>query len=431
MLITKLLKRLGTTPARDGLLSKINEQLDFKESAPLSIGIECEFGLVDVDTFVPVHQAPEIVCKAKDTSLHPELFQHMIELTTGVCASVQEAERDLAAGLRRLEPHLQQHNAAIVGVGSLPLLMLGQARPVENERYRVLREMRQQMCKRFTTLGMHIHLGMPDTLSCIRYHNFYMRFLPHILALSANSPFEEGNDTGFDSMRPSVTESLPTGGPPYQFASWHDYKNLCRALAKSKSITDLKDLWWDLRPCPRFGTLEIRICDQPSTLAEVTAIAAFVHCLGLWFAEHQGWLEELPRPNAWLMRENKWRAMRYGLDADIVVNNLGDTRPLKGDILQWMERLGPLFEERQYQRYRDMLMSVIERGNGASRQRSVLRSKGSLEAVYAHAIEEIKCGHPLWDEPFSSPEAIPLAAARPAPPYGNNHMAQGIGIWWI
>jgi glutamate---cysteine ligase / carboxylate-amine ligase len=429
MLMKKLLRRFGKPAAPEDTLSKINAQLEFKKSEALSLGIECEFGLVNARDFTPVGAAPDIVSRIGDASVQQEIFSHMIEVTTGTCSSIQEAEFDLAAAIRLLEPHLQRHDAELVGAGSLPLLKLGDAQPVETPRYQMLRETRQHMCQRFTTLGMHIHLGMRDALSCIRYHNFYMRFLPHMLALSANSPFEEGRDTGFDSIRPSVTESIPTGGPPYYFSSWHDYQNLCRALARSRSITDLKDLWWDLRPCPRYGTLEIRICDQPSTLAEVAAVGAFVHCLGLWFAEHQDWMEEMPRPSAWLMRENKWRAMRYGLDADIVINNTGDTRALKDDILQWLERLRPVFESRQYQPYRETLLDIVQNGNGAARQRRIWKATGSLEAVYARAIEERKRGLPMWDDP--APPKAGLAEAEPVSHHYHHHMAQGIGVWWL
>ncbi len=428
LILEKIFKPFKRQP-EDSTLAKINRQLLFLKSAPLSLGVECEFGIVDKNTCAPAPVALDIVRQAKHPNIQHELYQHMIEITTGVCNNVQEAEQDLNARLAQITAQLPAHNAALVGAGSLPLLSQAQVTPTETERYKLLRESRQELYRRFTTLGMHIHIGMEDTQSCIRYHNFYMRFLPHLLALSASSPFEEGRDTGFDSIRPSVTESMPIGGLPYQFTNWQEYKSLCRALARSNSISDLKDMWWDIRPCPRYGTLEIRICDQPATLAEAAAITAFVHCLGHWFAEHQGWLDDMPRPANWRMRENKWRAMRYGLSAELVSDNFGETRTIREDITQWIDRLEPFFEKLGYQTYRDTLRGIVEHGNSAMRQRRVFETEGTFQAVYAHAAEELLAGRPLWEKlkPVVEPA---LADPTPLNQYQYPHyLAQGYGLW--
>jgi len=394
----KILKFFGKKP-RDGndLVAKIAKQLIFEKSTPLTLGVECEFGLVDLPSCNPLNVALEIVKDINNPAVQHELYQHMIEISTGVCATVQQAEKDLNDRLNLIRAKLPGYNASILGIGNLPSLTPEQLVQVETDRYKSLRERRKALYERFTTLGMHIHIGMRDRASCIRFHNFYMHLLPHLLALSASSPFEFGRDTGFASIRPSVTESVPIAGLPYHFDSWQSYHDLCIAMAQAGSITDLKDLWWDLRPCPRYGTLEIRICDQPATLAEVAAISAFVHCLGHWFAEHQSWLDEVPRPNSWLMRENKWRAMRYGLDANIVMNSEGGTAPIRQDILQWVERLQPFYKKFGYRPYQATLMAILEKGNSAERQRRIFQATNSLEAVYAHCIEELVQDTPQWE----------------------------------
>jgi len=394
----KILKLFGKKSHEENdLVAKIVRQLVFEKSTPLTLGVECEFGLVDLPHCNPVNVALEIVKDINDPSVQHELYQHMIEISTGVCATVQQVEKDLNGRLGLIRARLPGYNAAILGIGNLPSLTPEQLAQVETDRYKSLRERRKALYERFTTLGMHIHIGMRDRASCIRFHNFYMHLLPHLLALSASSPFEFGRDTGFASIRPSVTESVPIAGLPYHFDSWQNYSDLCIAMAQAGSITDLKDLWWDLRPCPRYGTLEIRICDQPATLAEVVAISAFVHCLGHWFAEHQEWLDEVPRPNNWLMRENKWRAMRYGLDADIVTNSEGGTIPIRQDILQWIERLQPFYKKFGYRPYQATLMAILEKGNSAERQRRVFQATNSLEAVYEHCIDELAQGVPQWE----------------------------------
>lgn len=436
LLLEKIFKPLKAPfkrqPAEDNVFAKINRQLLFSESEPLSLGVECEFGIVNRDTCLPAPLGLDIVKGAKHPGVQHELYQHMIEITTDVCKNVQEAEIHLNDRLSRITPHLAAHDAMLVGAAVLPMLKQSQVTPTETERYKQLRETRQELYRRFTTLGMHIHIGMKDTQSCIRYHNFYMRFLPHLLALSASSPFEESRDTGFASIRPAVTESMPIGGMPYQFENWQEYKGLVRAMTRSGSISDLKDMWWDIRPCPRYGTLEIRICDQPATIAEVAAITAFVHCLGHWFAEHQGWLDDMPRPASWRMRENKWRAMRYGLDADIVADDFGDVRPLREDISQWIDRLEPFFEKLGYQQYRDTLKDILAHGNSADRQRRALAAEGNFKAVYAHAAAELAAGHPLWDQPEAAKEQElpPAAELAEIKPYQYPHyLAQGYGLW--
>ena len=383
--------------ASNDVLSQIDQQLVFQKSQSLTIGVECELGIVSTDTYDPAHIGSDIIKSLSNPFIHYEHAQHMIEITTGVCQSVQQVEKDLADRISKILPLLPQNQVAMLSIGNLPLLLPEQVKILKTDRVKELHEKRQSLHERFSTLGMHIHIGMKDTSSCIRFHNFYMHLLPHLLALSASSPFELGRDTGFASIRPTVTESAPIAGLPYKFNNWQDYKELCRAMVHSGSITNMKDIWWDIRPCPHYGTLEIRICDQPPTMAEVLAISAFVHCLGHWFNEHQNWLDEIPRPNNWLMRENKWRSMRYGLDASIVTNNDGDTKPIKDDILQWIERLQPFYKKFGYRQYQATLVGILEKGNSASRQRRVFKATRSLKAVYEHCIEELNHGSPLWD----------------------------------
>ncbi|HYD17646.1 MAG TPA: YbdK family carboxylate-amine ligase [Patescibacteria group bacterium] len=428
MLLLKKIMKPFQRPQEEDILARINRQLMFSRSEPLSLGIECEFGIVDAATCAPKPVALGIVKQANDPAIQHELYQHMIEITSDVAGNVKDAVAKLNDRLSVIMAPLPAHSAALIAAGSLPLFNQSQAVPTETERYKLLRETRQELYRRFTTLGMHIHIGMSDTQSCIRYQNFFLRFLPHLLALSASSPFEEGRDTGFDSIRPAVTESMPTGGPPYQFESWQEYKDLCRSMARSNSISDLKDLWWDIRPCPRYGTLELRICDQPATMAEVGAIAAFVHCLGHWFSEHQQWLDDMPRPAAWRMRENKWRAMRYGLDAEIVADNFGTVRPLREDIAQWVERLAPIYERLGYEQYRDTLEAVLANGNSAQRQKRVYAAEGNFEAVYRHIAMETAAGHPLWEKLAPVMEELP--EPTPLNHYQYPHyLPQGYGLW--
>ena len=397
--LDKLLGLFKISPAEqppEDAVSAINSQLVFQNSELLTIGVECELGLVDAGTFEITHTAAGVINKAASKNIKVEHGQHMIEVTTGVCQSIQQVEIDLRESIEKIKTALPD-NTKLIGTGSLPLLDTKSVLIIDNERCAELKEKRQILYERFATQGMHMHLGMSNAHTCIRFQNFYMHLLPHFIALSASSPFENGYDTGLDSIRLTITESLPVAGIPYQFKNWQDYKDICNSMARCGSIRHLKDLCWDIRPCPHYGTLEIRIFDQPATLAEVSAIAAFVHCLGHWFNEHQDWLDEMPRPSNWRMRENKWRAMRYGLDADLVINNSGDTKPIRADIENWHERLKPFYDRLGYGRYGETLLNILAKGNGASRQRHAFRKAGTLQAVYALAIHELEKDQPIWD----------------------------------
>jgi carboxylate-amine ligase len=199
---------------------------------------------------------------------------------------------------------------------------------------------------------------------------------------------------------------------PYSFHNWQEYINLCRAIYRAESIQNLKDLWWDLRPSPRYGTLEIRICDQPATLMEGLAITAFVHGVALWFQEHQSWLEEMPRPNMWRLRENKWRAMRYGMKAELVRNNQGETRPISEDIELWTERFLPFVEHYNYQTYLDMLEKIMSRGNSAERQQRMWAKTHDLTAIARFNCDEFAAQSPLWERCESAGSA-PADQERP------------------
>ncbi len=380
-------------------LKDIDQQLVFVKSKPLTLGVEFELALLDAQTLKPAHIAEEVMVEANHPAFKKELYRHMVEMTTvDICSSVHDVKKQMSASLKLLLDVTDKRGLLVTGTGRPPSIQLSECLRVADERYDYLQEGRKVLNQRFGTLGMHIHIGMESSEKCTRYHNFYMHFLPHMIALAASSPFEDGQDTGLASIRPTIAESLPVAGMPYSFGTWSEYVALCHAMFRAGSIRNLKDLWWDLRPSPRYGTLELRVCDQLSNLGEAVAIVAFVHALGLWFDHNQSWLDEMPRPSTWRLRENKWRAMRYGIDAQLVVNKLGDTQSLADDIGKWLERIAPQIEELGYQDYRDTLLAMLARGNSAKRQQALWAATGSLEDVARFNCRELRHGMPLWDD---------------------------------
>ncbi len=380
------------------LYKEIDKQLSFAASDPLSLGVEFELALINAETLLPVHEGPALVAEMASPRIKEEGLQHMIEVTSGIGQTAGDTEKQLRDEIEKLTQACQKRGFVLTGTGRPPTIKTGDTLGTNNDRSNRLAEERKILRDRFGALGMHMHLGMKTPEQCVLYNNFFMHFSPHLIALSASSPFEEGVFTGLASMRPAAAESMPIAGVPYYFQDWRDFTHLCRAMYRAGSIQKLKDLWWDQRPSPQYGTLEIRVCDQPATLAESMAILAFVHLLAHWFQEHQSWLDEMPRPNVWRLRENKWRAMRYGLDAKLVINNQGETRPLCDDIKIWLERLQPFIAGLDYGKYVDMLNGIMTRGNSAQRQQRLWKTSRSIEAVMKFNCDEFAAQMPLWDK---------------------------------
>lgn len=378
----------------------IDEQLVFKPSEHLTLGVEMELSVLDRATHRIAHEAQFAIDTLQSPHVHQEGAEHILEITTGVCRNVNEAETQLRELAKNAAALLEDRNAVLSGTGRPALYHNHEARLVRSPRYDDLNQRVQSLYRNFCRMqGMHVHIGMRSAEECIRNHNFFVHFLPHILALSASTPVENEVDTGLASLRAAMLESLPIAGLPYHFSNWHEYQSLCLAMETAGSIRSLKDLWSDLRPCPRYGTLEIRIADQPATMAESMAIVAFIHGLAQWFEEHYNWLDEMHRPSGWRMRDNKWRAMRYGLDGELIVNNQGDTRGMKEEILNWINRLEPYMTRNRYGPHMKVLRDMVLRGNSAQRQRRVLAAtNGDMAALSDFNRREWQNGAPLWDE---------------------------------
>lgn len=369
----------------------------FQPSKPLTLGVEIELQMIDPTTSDLTPRAEELLKAAAHLpNIQPEFYLSTIEINTGICATVQDVATDLQQSIHGLREVADPLGIAFSATGVHPFAKYADAAISPTARYRDMIDRNQWMTRRMTVYGLHVHLGMESGEDCIRFNNFFMFFLPHLLGLSASSPFWQGTDTGLSSCRPTTYEALPTAGQPYQVSSWHDFERLYETLKKCGSVRTLKDLWWDLRPSPGYGTLEIRVCDGCATLSETLAVTAFIHLLAHWFADHGSWLETVASPPRWLSRENKWRVIRYGLDAELVMNTDGKTKLLREDIQEWIEKLQPYTERFGYQAYMRDVLAILQRGTSSERQRKKLQQTGSLEEVVQYNIEEFSRGTPLW-----------------------------------
>jgi carboxylate-amine ligase len=373
--------------------------ITFRSAGVLTLGVEMELQLIDPDTLYLAPKAEELLKALSGyAKVKPELYRDMIEIVTGKCNNAFEIEKDLNETVTKLDAACRKLGITLSGTGSHPLSGYDDGGIFPSERYNDLIDRNQWLTRQWKVYGLHVHIGMESGDDCIRFNNFFMQLLPCLLALSNSAPFWQGKDTGLATCRPSIYEALPTAGLPYYVQSWQEFSYLCTTLRECRAIKSLKDLWWDLRPSPEYGTLEIRVCDVPATITEAAAITAFIHALAHWFRHHGGWLHQIPQPPHWLMRENKWRVIRHGLAADLVTSPHGENRPVREEIMKWLEKIAPYSDELGYTYYMDIIANICEKGTSSTRQRAIFERCKSLEAVVKHNIEEFEHGMPLWDD---------------------------------
>ena len=249
------------------------------------------------------------------------------------------------------------------------------------ERYLELVERMQWMARRMQIFGVHVHVGVRAPEKAIPIVNALCQYIPHFLALSSSSPFWVGCDTGLASSRTKIFEGMPTAGLPYQLADWAQFEEYMETLISTKSIESVREVWWDVRPHPDFGTVELRICDGLPTLDEIGAVAALAQCLVEQFDTQLDRGYTLPTPASWVLRENKWRASRYGLDADIVVDEKGTVRPVRQAIVDLVEELRPTAKRLDCEAELADVLRVLDVGASYQRQRAVAAAHdGKLRA---------------------------------------------------
>ena len=208
------------------------------------------------------------------------------------------------------------------------------------QRYAELVEQMQWLVRRIQTFGVHVHVGIRDGNKAIPIVNALAAYLPHFLAITASSPFWCGYDTGLASSRSVTFGALPTAGPPHRLANWEQFEDYMDTLLRAGTIRSIKEVWWDIRPHPDFGTVEIRMSDGVPTLREVGMVAALSQCLVQLFDSQLDRGYTLPCPSSWVVRDNKWRATRYGLDAIVITDEAGATAPLRDELFELLAAAG-------------------------------------------------------------------------------------------
>ncbi len=382
----------------------MSEGIAFAHSPKLTLGVEVELQILDWKTHDLcsgsrrlLHQLSKS-SKLEHASIKPEIFQSMIEINTGVCDTVAHVRHDLVNALTQLRAAGESLGLEFASAGTHAFGSYKDRVVFPSERFRYLLERNRFLARRLVIFGLHVHLGMPDGDTAIAMMNAVLAKAPCFLALSASSPFWRADDTGLASSRTTVFEAMPTAGTPPTCERWADFERHVEVLVSSRSIESLKDLWWDVRPSPGYGTLEVRICDALPTVSETVAVVALMQAYLAWCQDRRRGGHRFPPPPTWLLRENKWRATRWGTDAELVVDDRGTVRPLRAEVERMLVDCEPYAAKLGCANDMRRVAEMLERGPSYRRQREVFRGTRSHAAVMQSLAHELVSDEPVvWD----------------------------------
>ena len=375
-------------------------QVDFAASERSTVGIEWELMLVDPATGDLVGRGPQIIA-ALDTDSDPatrftataELLTNTVELTSGVGRDVPEAVADIADAIAAVRGVSEPLGVELMCAGSHPFAQWFDQAVTDKTRYHTLIERTQWWGRNMMIWGVHVHVGVEDGRKVMPLIRALSSYLPHMQALSASSPFWAGERTGYASNRALVFQQLPTAGLPWPLDTWEEYEAYLDDMVRTGIMEDATEVRWDIRPAPRWGTIEVRACDGVSNLAELASMAALTQTLVEHFSRELDAGRPLPALQPWYHRENKWRAARYGLDAELIVDRTGLERPVVAHLEETLDDLLPIAAELGCRAELEGVRTTLTAGASFQRQLRVADdADGDLRAVAAHLIREFRTG---------------------------------------
>ena len=359
----------------------------FQKSAALSLGVELELQLVNTHDYDLAPYAEDMLRLMAKVPLPgavvPEMTSSMIEISTGVCHSSSEVLGQLSQIRDALVKSADKLNIAVVGGGTHPFQQWHERRIYDKPRFRELSELYGYLSKQFTIFGQHVHVGCPDADTALLTLHRMSRYIPHFIALSASSPYVQGQDTAFDSARLNSVFAFPLSGRAPFALTWDDFTVFFDKMTRTGVVKSMKDFYWDIRPKPEFGTIEIRVFDTPLTVERATALAGFVQSLASWFMHEQPFM---PSEDDYLVYTyNRFQACRFGLDAVYVDPANGGHMPLREHILMTMSQIERHAASVGASAGIHLLRSSVERGENDARW---LREKQGEEHLLAEVIRQ-------------------------------------------
>lgn len=360
--------------------------MDFKPSSAFSLGVEIEFQILDGENYALVPFGPMLLEQAPQMlrpRLSLEFIKSILEIQTGICADLRDVENDLLQTCALAEELAAEHNFLLYAASLHPFARAAGQQLSDDDRYERIMQELQIIGKRFISQGLHVHVGLPDSQTVIAVCNHVQAFLPIFLSLSTSSPFFQSKDTGLMSYRTKLFEVLPLAGIYNHIRDWDHFVYEINDLKEHGIIGSFRDLWWDARPNPEFGTLEIRICDLPTKFTDILALVALIQASVSWLAEQSATqTQRFLRPH--LLQANKWQAARYGLDGRFIdptgllsnqaMNFRLAAMLLKKKVVPFAVRLGS-------SNFIEQLDPIISRGTGADLMRRIYQQSSDFRKV--------------------------------------------------
>ncbi len=359
------------------------QEVVFAESRPYTLGVELEFQIIDQQTLDLVPRAPALLSKVPPSvadRVTPEFIRSILEVQTGVCASVSDVNNDLRRSIGLLEKIAADHNCLLYSASLHPFAEPADQVLSVGDRYARILEELQYVGRQFISQGLHVHVGIPDRDAAIAVCDVFQVYLPLLLGLSCSSPYFRGEDTGLCSYRTTLFEALPLAGIAGYLGSWQAYIDEIDLLYRAGIIREPKDLWWDIRPSPSFGTVEIRICDLPLKFIEVLGLTSIIQAFVAAIVEGI----VLPRPvSPQLLSANKWQAARHG-PAGGFCDPLGllptTTQPVGKAVNELLSLLQPFFDRFDSQGV-GAIRALLKGDISAEKQRQVMKEHGSFSTM--------------------------------------------------
>lgn len=366
-------------------------RIDFTGSPRPTLGVEWEFALVDSQTGELSNEAAAVIAEIGGTPhVHPELLRNTVEVVTGVCDTVAEAMDDLHSTLTTVREVVHDRGMELFCAGTHPFAQWSSQQLTDAPRYAELIKRTQWWGRQMLIWGVHVHVGISSAHKVMPIISSLLNHYPHLLALSASSPFWAGADTGYASNRAMMFQQLPTAGLPFQFQTWHEFEGFVHDQKKTGIIDHINEIRWDIRPSPHLGTVEVRVCDGVSNLRELSALVALTHCLIVDLDNRLEAGEQLPVMPPWHVQENKWRASRYGLDAIVILNADSSERLVTDDLDDVLDRLTPVAAMLDCAEELALVAEIPRRGASYQRQRRVAAQSADLHAVVDALVGELE-----------------------------------------
>ncbi len=370
-------------------------RVKFTPSHAPTLGVEIELALVDARTMALVSAAPELLSRLPEAMrewIKPELMQCYIEINSSICATVAEAETDLRRKLDVLEPLARDMGLRLLWSGTHPFSSWRDQVVTRNERYEGLITLLQDTARQLVTFGMHVHVGVESGDKAVMICDRLLRHVPTLLAISCNSPFWVGRPTGLHSWRSKVMEGLPTAGLPPLMRNWSEYVWLINHLIETGYIETIREIWWDIRPHHNFGTVEVRVFDVPGNLHDAMAMVALTHCLVVHLSDEidEGAYQHDSHPM--IIRQNKWRAARYGMETALVESERYSLHPVRDMVHMLVDRLRPTAQHLSCSEHLERILDVIGKPTSAQRQLEIFSESGNTLEVTRRMVESERHG---------------------------------------